>query len=112
MPTQIIYYDEVRRIKSKSCKKLKIEDLGYSCEILSAQKIKKIDRKTTIINTLKKRITNAIVDVIGDGKKTEIEQWVNAQLLSMDWDSNIEKIKDRRITTKELTNNGIKKFNK
>ena len=33
-------------------------------------------------------------------------------LLEMDWDGNIEKIKDRRITTKELTNNGIKKFNK
>ena len=44
--------------------------------------------------------------------KNDISKWIYAQLLSMDWDSNIEKIKDRRINTKELTNDGIKKFNK
>ena len=44
LPTQIIYYDEVRRIKGKSCEKLKLEDLGYSCEELEGQEISKIDK--------------------------------------------------------------------
>ena len=44
LPTQIIYYDEVRRIKGKSCEKLKLEDLGYSCEELEGQEITKIDK--------------------------------------------------------------------
>ena len=44
LPTQIIYYDEVRRLKGESCKKLKLEDLGYSCEELEGQKISKIDK--------------------------------------------------------------------
>ena len=36
--TQIVYYDEIRYAK-KSCKKLQLEDLGYSCEELESQKI-------------------------------------------------------------------------
>ncbi len=36
--TQIVYYDEIRYAK-KSCKKLQLEDLGYSCEKLESQKI-------------------------------------------------------------------------
>ena len=36
--TQIAYYDELR-YASKSCEKLKLEDLGYSCEKLESQKI-------------------------------------------------------------------------
>ena len=37
--TQIQYYDEIRYAKKK-CKKLKLEELGYSCEKLESQKIK------------------------------------------------------------------------
>ena len=33
--TQIAYYDEIRH--AKSCKKLKIKDLGYSCEEIENQ---------------------------------------------------------------------------
>ena len=33
--TQIAYYDEIRI--AKSCKKLKLEDLGYSCEEIENQ---------------------------------------------------------------------------
>ncbi len=35
-PTQVIYFDEIRY--AKSCKKLKLEDLGYSCENIENQK--------------------------------------------------------------------------
>ena len=37
-PTQIIYYDEIRY--GKSCKKLKIKDLGYSCKEIESQSLK------------------------------------------------------------------------
>jgi len=36
----VIYYDEIR--KAKSCKKLKLEKLGYSCEDLESQKLENI----------------------------------------------------------------------
>ena len=39
--TQIAYFDQVRF--AKSCEKLKLEDLGYSCEELESQKILTID---------------------------------------------------------------------
>ena len=42
VPAQVVYFDEVRTAK-KSCKKLKLEDLGYSCEALESQKTSKID---------------------------------------------------------------------
>ena len=37
-PTQIVFYDEIRF--AKSCKKLKLEDLGYSCKGIENQIIK------------------------------------------------------------------------
>ena len=40
--TQVAYYDEIRYAK-KSCKKLKLEDLGYSCADLEKQIIDSID---------------------------------------------------------------------
>ena len=40
--TQIAYYDEIR-FANKSCKKLKLKDLGYSCKELEGQKIGNID---------------------------------------------------------------------
>ncbi|MDC0423917.1 polysaccharide lyase [Candidatus Pelagibacter sp.] len=36
----VVYYDEIR--KAKSCKKLKLEKLGYSCKDLEGQKLKNI----------------------------------------------------------------------
>ena len=38
----IVYYDEMRYAK-KSCKKLNLEDLGYSCSDLESQTVSKID---------------------------------------------------------------------
>ena len=43
VPAQVVYFDEVRTAK-KSCKKPKLEDLGYSCEELEGQEISKIDK--------------------------------------------------------------------
>ena len=34
-PTQIVYYDEIRY--ARTCKKLKLEDLGYSCKEIEKQ---------------------------------------------------------------------------
>ena len=49
MPAQVVYFDEVRTAK-KSCKKLKLEDLGYSCEAFESQKISKIDTPEEVNN--------------------------------------------------------------
>ena len=40
-PTQIVYYDEIRH--GKSCKKLKLKELGYSCKEIESrmEKLKK-----------------------------------------------------------------------
>ena len=37
-PTQVVYYDELRY--DRSCKKLKLEDLGYSCKEIESQSVK------------------------------------------------------------------------
>ena len=37
-PIQIAYFDEIRF--AKSCKKLKIKDLGYSCKEIEGQSLK------------------------------------------------------------------------
>ena len=50
--TQIAYYDQIRF--AKKCKKLKLEDLGYSCEDLESQQIDNIDK--IIVRT--KKITS------------------------------------------------------
>jgi len=50
--TQVVYYDQIRF--AKKCKKLKLEDLGYSCEDLESQQIDNIDK--IIIRT--KKITS------------------------------------------------------
>ena len=41
--THIVYYDEIRYAK-KSCKKLKLEDLGYNCKDLESQTASRIDK--------------------------------------------------------------------
>ena len=37
-PTQIAYYDEIRH--AKSCKKLKLKDLGYTCQEIENESLK------------------------------------------------------------------------
>ena len=70
-PTQIVYYDEMRY--AKSCKKLKLENLGYSCEKLENQTAKKIDTSefsNNFIAVIKsKDDTSYMVKVIGASKK-------------------------------------------
>ena len=39
----VVYYDEIRYAK-KSCKKLKLKNLGYSCSDLESQKLEKIHK--------------------------------------------------------------------
>ena len=39
----VSYYDEIRFAK-KSCKKLKLEDLGYNCKDLESQTASRIDK--------------------------------------------------------------------
>ena len=50
--TQIAYYDQIRF--AKKCKKLKLEDLGYSCEDLESQTIEKIDKMILVNEKTKK----------------------------------------------------------
>ena len=71
-PTQIVYYDEMRY--AKSCKKLKLENLGYSCEKLENQTAKKIDTPEEFSNNFiavikSKDDTSYMVKVIGASKK-------------------------------------------
>jgi len=49
VPAQVVYYDEVRAA-AKSCKKLKLENLGYSCEELESKQISKIEKGETSTN--------------------------------------------------------------
>ena len=37
-PIQIVYYDEIRY--ARSCKKLKLENLGYDCKNIESQSLK------------------------------------------------------------------------
>ena len=71
-PTQIAYYDEMRY--ARSCKKLKLENLGYSCEELENQTAKKIDTPEEFFNNFiavikSKDDTSYMVKVSGASKK-------------------------------------------
>ena len=46
VPAQVVYFDEVRTAK-KSCKKLKLENLGYSCKELESKQISNIEKYET-----------------------------------------------------------------
>ena len=48
--THVAYYDKIRYAK-KSCKKLQLKDLGYSCDELEKQTIKTIDSIQKKFNT-------------------------------------------------------------
>jgi len=71
--THIVYYDELR-YASKSCEKLKLNDLGYSCTELENQTAKKIDTPEEFFNNFiavikSKDDTSYIVKVSGASKK-------------------------------------------
>ena len=71
--TQIAYYDELR-YASKSCKKLKLEDLGYSCKELEDQKILIIDTPEDYFNSFmavikSKDDANYLIKVRGSSKE-------------------------------------------
>ena len=70
-PTQIAYYDEMRY--ARSCKKLKLENLGYSCEKLENQTAKKIDTSEVSNNFIavikSKDDEKYILKVSGSSKK-------------------------------------------
>jgi len=124
IPTQVVYFDEVRY--SKKCKKLNIKKLGYSCKALksqsteihtfgtitySAEGLTKFQKKQKkIIEVLTVRIANKIAKEISNPNLKEIESWVNKKLTTMDWDDNLDKLKDRRPTQERLIKNGIKQF--
>ena len=130
MPTQIVYFDEIRY--AKKCKKLNLARLGYSCKALENQTTeitsyghqpdidwnlltKDQKKQKRIIETLTVRIAKKVhwyIKMNGDSNPSlkEIESWVNLQLLTMDWDDNLEKLKDRKPTQERLIKNGIKQF--
>tara|TARA_B100000287_G_scaffold426465_1_gene474426 strand:- start:644 stop:1795 length:1152 start_codon:yes stop_codon:yes gene_type:complete len=71
--THIVYYDELREV-SKSCKKLGLEDLGYSCKELESQKITKIDTPEAFFHNFIAVIKNKadktyMLKVTGSSKK-------------------------------------------
>ena len=124
--TQVAYYDEIRYAK-KSCKKLKLEDLGYSCADLEKQIIDSIDTIGTdclennlctkqdlkiqrIKHVLSERIANKIAEAINSSDIETITTWAFQYLNSLDWDQDLDKIKDRRKTQEKIIKDGIKKF--
>tara|TARA_B100001750_G_C15453989_1_gene570500 strand:- start:59 stop:1438 length:1380 start_codon:yes stop_codon:yes gene_type:complete len=69
---QIAYYDEIRYAK-KSCKKLNLQELGYSCEKLISQKI-----SNAFIDHIPGKIKLEIKSLDSlDGKYTLSWYWVN-----------------------------------
>ncbi len=125
IPTMVVYFDEIRYSK-KGCKRLGIEKLGYSCQALESQSIdidtfgtitysdaeltKFQKKQKKIIEVLTVRIAGKIAKEISNPNLKEIESWVHKQLTIMDWDDNLDKLKDRRPTQERLIKNGIKQF--
>ena len=116
--TQIVYFDEFARNKKCSkaskyhnCKMLssKLTDYGIYKEIWETNyQAPKNEKK--IIKTLTTRITNKIILTADGVDYNKVHAWVFEQLSSMDWDDNLDKLKDRRPTQERLIKNGIKKF--
>ena len=77
VPAQVVYFDEVRTAK-KSCKKLKLEDLGYSCEKLESQTISqtisKVDTIEYIALIKNKTDDSVIIKVRAASKELAIEE--------------------------------------
>ena len=125
--THVAYYDEIRYAK-KSCEKLKLEDLGYSCEELEKQTIKKIDfiqqkfdteiasltKEERYVKTLTDRISKKIISAnsLSEDKGKKVIAWVNKELKkwAKDDDDEINTIEGRKKKIQSLTKKGIKKF--
>ena len=125
--THVAYYDEIRYAK-KSCKKLKLKDLGYSCEELEKQTIKKIDliqqkfdteiasltKEERYVKILTNRISKKIISAnsLSEDKGKKVIVWVNKELKkwAKDDDDEINTIEGRKKKIKSLTKKGIKKF--
>jgi len=71
-PTQIVYYDEIRY--ARSCKKLKLQDLSYSCEELKNQKISIFEYSEYIVVVKNKDDDRVLIKVRGIGKEVLIEE--------------------------------------
>ena len=125
VPTQVVYYDEIRYAK-KHCKKLNLENIGYSCKALESQsteihtygtitysevELNKFQKKQKkIIDVLTDRIASKIAKEVSNPNLKEIEGWVFKKLTIIDWDDHLDKIKDRRKTQEKIIKDGIKKF--
>ena len=124
--THVAYYDEIRYAK-KSCKKLKLEDLGYSCEELEKQTIERVDflqqkfnteiasltKEERYVKTLTDRISKKIISAnsLSENKGKKVIAWVNKELKK--WakeEDEINTIEGRKKKIQSLTKKGIKKF--
>jgi len=124
--THIVYYDEIRFAK-KTCKKLKLKDLGYSCKELEKQiidtihtiselttEIGKLSKEERYVKTLTDRISKKIIraNSLSEGKATKVIKWVNKELkkwAKKDSDA-IDTIEGRKKKIQSLTKKGMKKF--
>ena len=92
--THVVFYDELR-MAYKSCKKLKLKDLGYSCKELEKQtidtihtisepttEIGKLSKEERYVKTLTDRISKKIIraNSLSEGKATKVIKWVNKEL--------------------------------
>ena len=76
-------------------------------------KIKDCDIKWTscrIKHVLSERIANKITETINSSDIETITTWAFQYLNSLDWDKDLDKIKDRRKTQEKIIKDGIKKF--
>ncbi len=110
VPGQIVYFDEIRKVNE--CNKLKINELGYSCDDLTSQK--KETKKDRLIKTLKKRILKKIMLEATEDKRKDVENWIEKQITKWSKKSNFadelfdsKSLKDKRD---EFIKKGIKKF--
>ena len=109
-PAQIVYYDEIR--KAKKCNKLKINELGYSCDDLTSQK--KESKNERLIKTLKKKILQKIMLEVKEDSRTDVKNWIEKQVTNWTKKSNfvdeITGTKSRKDKRNEFIEKGIKKF--
>ena len=124
--THVVFYDELR-MAYKSCKKLKLKDLGYSCKELEKQtidtihtisepttEIGKLSKEERYVKTLTDRISKKIIraNSLSEDKATKVVKWVNKELkkwAKKDSDA-IDTIEGRKKKIQSLTKKGMKKF--
>ena len=124
--SHVVFYDEFR-MGYKSCKKLKLRDLGYSCKELESQtidiihtisepttEIGKLSKEERYVKTLTDRISKKIISAnsLSEVKAKKVFKWVNKELVKWykDEDDEINTIEGRKKKLQSLTKKGIKKF--